>query len=184
MLPRVDAETEPGCDGMSEVRKTRKGEWWQPTAVCPEVTCAAVMPPTECVGRHAPSECCERVSRDGHALDKRGSPRTKASPRQVRACMFASDMSRLRFSGTGAMLSAGGNSGIPGCHQYGASRVTSGGKGPCMMAAFTASRHFMATLGAPRPRWEHAWRPPLAGAGVLWLCRPIRCSRIARKPST
>ena len=44
-------------------------------------------------------------------------------------------------------------------------RVTSGDKGPCMMAAFTASRHFMATLGAPRPRpfWAkcdpHAWRP-------------------------
>ena len=48
--------------------------------------------------------------------------------------------------------SASGNSGIPGCHPYGASRVTSGGKSPCMMVAFTASRHFMATLGAPRPR--------------------------------
>ena len=65
----------------------------------------------------------------------------------------SADVSRLRFSGTGAtVIHAGGNSGIPGCHQCGASRVTSGGRGPCMMAAFTASRHFMATLGAPLPR--------------------------------
>ena len=27
VLPSGDAETKPGCDGMSEVRKTRKGEW-------------------------------------------------------------------------------------------------------------------------------------------------------------
>ena len=29
VLPSGDAETEPGRDGKSEVRKTRKGEWWQ-----------------------------------------------------------------------------------------------------------------------------------------------------------
>ena len=58
----------------------------------------------------------------------------------------------LRLSRGVAFASAGGNSGIPGCHQCGAPRVTSGGRGPCMMAAFTASRHFVATLGAPRPR--------------------------------
>ena len=76
---------------------------------------------------------------------------------------------------------------IPGCHQYsGTSRVTSGGKGPCVMAVFTVSRHFTATLGAPRPRRSERngnssptrtasssrWR-----RGVLWLCRPIHCSR-------
>ena len=27
VLPRGDAETEPGRDSMSEVRKTSKGEW-------------------------------------------------------------------------------------------------------------------------------------------------------------
>ena len=27
VLPSGDAETKPGCDSMSEVRKTRKGEW-------------------------------------------------------------------------------------------------------------------------------------------------------------
>ena len=60
----------------------------------------------------------------------------------VRFAGGPTDMSRLRFSGTGAMHGYNDN---PSCHQHGASRVT----GPCMMAAFT---HFMATLGAPRPR--------------------------------
>ena len=27
VLPSEDAETKPGCNGMSEVRKTSKGEW-------------------------------------------------------------------------------------------------------------------------------------------------------------
>ena len=27
VLPRGDAETKPDCNGMSEVRKTSKGEW-------------------------------------------------------------------------------------------------------------------------------------------------------------
>ena len=27
VLPSGDAETKPSCDSMSEVRKTRKGEW-------------------------------------------------------------------------------------------------------------------------------------------------------------
>ena len=27
VLPSGGAETKPGCDSMSEVRKTRKGEW-------------------------------------------------------------------------------------------------------------------------------------------------------------
>ena len=27
VLPSGDAETKPGCDSMSEVRKTRMGEW-------------------------------------------------------------------------------------------------------------------------------------------------------------
>ena len=69
------------------------------------------------------------------------------------ACFAGSvfDSTRLRFSGAGAKKSVGHNNGIPGCHQYITSRLTSGGKGPCMMAAFTVSHHFMATLGAPRP---------------------------------
>ena len=45
----------------------------------------------------------------------------------VRFAGGSADMSRLRFSGNGVMWSTGGNSGIPGCHQHGASRVTSGG---------------------------------------------------------
>ena len=57
VLASGDAETEPGCDGMSEVRKTRKGEWWQLHGrSAAEVTCAAVMPPAECVGYHGPEE--------------------------------------------------------------------------------------------------------------------------------
>ena len=79
-------------------------------------------------------------------------------------------MTQLRFSGTGATWSSDGNNGIPGCHQYGASRVTPGGTGPCMMAAFTASRHFMATLAAPRPR----------GSGRNGNCSPTRVASSTR----
>ena len=110
------------------------------------------------------------------------------------ACFAGSvfDSTRLRFSGAGAKKSVGHNSGIPGCHQCGTSRVTSGGKGPCMMAAFTVSHHFMATLGAPRPsRSERngncsptrARHRPHAGAGVLRLGGPTH-SRVARESST
>ena len=56
-----------------------------------------------------------------------------------------------RFTGS-AFGSADRNNGKPGCHQYGTSRVASGGNGPCMMVDFTASRHFMAALGASWPR--------------------------------
>ena len=101
VLPSGDAETEPGRDGISEVRKTRKGEWWQVHGwSAAEVACAAVMPSPECVGCHgpeelpapdtSPGECCERVTCHGHALDRRGSPRTTASPRRVRARVVAS----------------------------------------------------------------------------------------------
>ena len=98
--PSGDAETEPGRDGMSEVHKTGKGEWWQlHVRSAAEVMCATVMPSAECVGCHgpktsapnaSPSECCKRVSSLGHALDRRGSPGTTASPRRVCACMLAS----------------------------------------------------------------------------------------------
>ena len=57
MLPSVDAETEHDPEGMSEVRKTRKGEWWQlhgRSAV--EVRCPAVLPFAECVGCHGTEE--------------------------------------------------------------------------------------------------------------------------------
>ena len=65
-------------------------------------------------------------------------------------------------------------------------------KAICMMDASTASRHFVATLGSPRPRRSdrngiavpRARRPPVAGAVVLSLCRRIRCSRIAHEPNT
>ena len=55
-----------------------------------------------------------------------------------------------------------------------------------MMAAFTASRHFMATLGAPRPRRSerNGNCSPTRAAVALWLCPPIRCSRTAHEPST
>ena len=116
----------------------------------------------------SPGECCKRVTCHGHALDRRGCPRTTASPRRVRACMLASwDLSAQQT------CRVCGNSGIPGCHQYGASRVTSGGRGPCMTAAFTASRHFMATLGAPRPRrsWRHGNCSPTRVASSTRCCR-------------
>ena len=38
----------------------------------------------------------------------------------------------------------------------------------------------LAILGEVGTAVPHAWRPPLAGACVLWLCRPIRCSRKLR----
>ena len=60
-----------------------------------------------------------------------------------------------------------------------------------MMAANSASLHFMTTLGfsstSPfKKKWELAVPTrvtflTLAGAGVLWLCRPIRCSRVAHR---
>ena len=78
------------------------------------------MPPAECVGCHGPEELWHQMLRPASvvserlavdALDRRGSPGTTASPRQVRACnarfvgsVFGSaDVSRLRFRGTGAM---------------------------------------------------------------------------------
>ena len=95
------------------------------------------------------------------------------------------DSTRLRFSGAGAKKSVGHNNGIPSCHQCGTSRVTSGGKGPCMMAAFTVSRHFMVTIllsemGTAVP---HARHRPHAGAGVLRLGGPTH-SRVAHEFST
>ena len=74
VLPSGDAEAEPGCDGMSEVRKTRKGEWWQVHGWSAAVVrCAAFTPPAECVGCHGPEELRHQMLR-GHALDERGSP--------------------------------------------------------------------------------------------------------------
>ena len=103
------------------------------------------------------------------------------------ACFAGSvfDSTRLRFSGAGAKKSVGHNNGIPGCHQCGTSRVTSGGKGPCMMATFTVSRNFMVTIvlsemGTAVP---HARHRPHAAAGVLWLCGPTH-SRVALEFST
>ena len=81
---------------LSEVGETRKGEWWQLHGrSAAEVTCAAVMPSAPRARRApapdaSPGECCERVSCHGHALDKRGSLGTTASPRLVCAFMFAS----------------------------------------------------------------------------------------------
>ena len=54
------------------------------------------LPPLSCHLRNAPvpdaspCECCKRATCRGHALDRRGSPGTTASPRRVCACMFAS----------------------------------------------------------------------------------------------
>ena len=46
MLPRGDAETEPGRDSVSQIRKTRKGEWWQfhgRSSAGVSIGCATVM---------------------------------------------------------------------------------------------------------------------------------------------
>ena len=67
-----DAETEPGCDGMSEVRKTRKGEWWQVHGWSAAVVrCAAVMPPAERVGCHGPEELRRQLLRPANVVSER-----------------------------------------------------------------------------------------------------------------
>ena len=106
----------------------------------------------------SPGECCKRVSCHGHTHDRRGSPRTTASPRRVCASMLASrDLSSAQQTCrvcASAVLGPCSPLVVTGCHQYGASRVTFGGRGPCIT--------------------------PLHGdAGS-----PIRCSRIAHEPST
>ena len=86
----------------------------------------------------------------------------------------------LRLSGHVAFAlqhwrnAAGHNNGIPSCHQYGASRVASGGNGLCMMAVFTASRHFMAVQSAcssPSPLSEVGTAvPPFIFHSLLPSC--------------
>ena len=126
VLPRGDAETEPGGESMSEVRKTRKGEWWQVHGrSAAEVTCAAVMPSAECVRRHGPEELQYQMLRPANivgeclAMDTRMIGVEVHEPQLRRVCASAAL----------------------------APSSTAGGKNQC-----TASRHFMATLGAPRPR--------------------------------
>ena len=72
VLPSGDAEAEPAHGGMCEVRKTRKGEWWQlhgwSAAV---VRCAAVMPSAECVGRHGPEELWHQMLRPANVVSER-----------------------------------------------------------------------------------------------------------------
>ena len=133
----------------------------------------------------SPSEFCKRATCHGHALDRRGSPGTSASPRRVCACMLAprdlSAAQQTRRVCASAALAPCSPPVATAAFQVAtnaAHRVTSGGRGPCMMAAFTASRHFMATLGA------HARRLPLATDVALCLCPQIRCSRTAHEPST
>ena len=152
VLQSVGAETECGRDGMNEVHKTRKGEWWQLHGrSAAEVRCAAVMPSAECVGCHGPEELGYQLLRSVNAANVCLAMDTPMVGEPQLRLVGCAHLSRLRNSDTGAMWSVGHNSGISGCHQCGASRVTSDGKGPCMMAAFTASRHFMTMLGAPQP---------------------------------
>ena len=80
-------------------------------------------------------------------------------------------MSRLRFSGSGAMQSAGRNNGIPGCHQYGMSRVTSGDKGPSMMADFTASLHGGARCSSASSFWAKC-----VASSARWRRRAVAVS--------
>ena len=71
VLPIGDAETKPGCDGMSEVRKTRKGEWWQVHGrSAAKATCAAVMPSAECVRRHGPEELRHQMLRPANVVSE------------------------------------------------------------------------------------------------------------------
>ena len=71
VLPSEDAETEPGRD-VSEVRKTRKGEWWQfHGRSAAKVTCAAVMPSAERVGRHGPEELRHQLLRPANVVSER-----------------------------------------------------------------------------------------------------------------
>ena len=71
VLPSVDAETEPGREGMSEVRKTRKGEWWQVHGWSAAVVrCAAVMPPAECVDCHGPEELRHQMLRPANVVSE------------------------------------------------------------------------------------------------------------------
>ena len=75
VLPSGDAETKQGCDGM---------RFGARRAPAPDPS---------------PGECCKRVTCHGHALDRRGIPRTTASPRRVRACTLASwDLSSAHWT--------------------------------------------------------------------------------------
>ena len=62
VLPSGDDETEPGRDGMCEVRETRKGERWQ--------VHAAVMPSAECVGCHGPEELRHQMLRPANVVSE------------------------------------------------------------------------------------------------------------------
>ena len=64
-LSSVDAETELGRDGMSEVRK-----WQIHGRFAAEVRCAAVMPPAECVGRHGPEGFLHQMLRPANVVCK------------------------------------------------------------------------------------------------------------------
>ena len=68
----------------------RRGQHWvtRRHAICGmcRATRARRAPPPAA----SPCECCKRATCHGHALDKRGSPGTTASPRRVCACMLAS----------------------------------------------------------------------------------------------
>ena len=64
MLPSGGAETESGFDSTSQVRKTRKDEWWQlhgRSTSC--IGCASVVPPSESVGCHGPEELWHQMLR-------------------------------------------------------------------------------------------------------------------------
>ena len=122
VLPSGDAETEPGCDGMSEVRKRRKGAWCSSTGGLPRWSGA----PPSCHLRkvsgdtgpkssstnYSPGECCKRATCHGHALDKTwksknhsfASSGMRMYARFVGSVFGSADVTRLRFSGTGATV--------------------------------------------------------------------------------
>ena len=132
-----------------------------------------------------PRECCKRVSCDEHALDRRGSPRTTASPRRVGWMLASRDLSsaqqirRVCASAALAPCSPSVGTMVLQVATNTAHRVTSGGRGPCMMAAFTASRHFMATLGAPWPlraRRNGNCNPTRVASSTRWRWRAVALS--------
>ena len=112
-------------------------------------TCLAPRPRRARAPAATPGECCRRVSCHGHAHHKRGSPRTTTSPRRVRVCMLASrDLSSAQQTSrvcASAALAPRIRRSQPRHSRLPSTRHVESD-------IWAASRHFMATLGAPPPR--------------------------------
>ena len=145
---------------MSQVRKTRKGEWWQFRGrSAADVRCAAVMPPAERVWRHGPEEL-------GHQLLRLANAAGECLAMDTRITSVAVHEPQLRLVGYAYVCSLRGiclrlsrhlafalqrhwRQEVCRSHQR-HSRLP-----PTRHVEsdiWAASRHFMATLGAPQPR--------------------------------